>query len=165
MSTTVAEAQRNLTHQYRKHFDPEVFGLPESCDPVNNASRKLVAAMVAASPNGEVWLARINCYDKEQQYMRPYRGATRLHPDTVRARHAEYLANPETCQTYSHWVTTEVGIVYTFEFVFVLPQYDAEFHRLLQEYRFRSTHLTAMRFLDSIFDHAEKIGAQYLHWS
>ncbi len=78
MAQSALEAKKGLNKAWKENYDPEIFGVPESCTDVNDASRNLVYAMVADSESGEVWLGHINRYDKDDSLMSPYRGPVQL---------------------------------------------------------------------------------------
>lgn len=157
MAQTALEASKALTKAFRDNYDPEIFGVQESCTPVNDASRNLVYAMVADSPTGEVWLGNINRYDPDERLMSPYRGPVQLHIDTALARDAE---------SHSDYFVRWVGIVYNFGASFVVPCFDEALHMALIAWNRRgATPTEASANWDLIADRVNALGGHFLHWS
>lgn len=73
---TTSEAAKNLHSTYRENYDRELFGLPECCEPVNEASCWLIRSM--AEEHGEAWLGVINRHEPEGQLLRPVRIGAKL---------------------------------------------------------------------------------------
>lgn len=61
----VRQANENLNHKFSENYGRGMGGLPEACEPVNNASRKVVEAM--RDEHGEAWLGLVNCYNQSQK--------------------------------------------------------------------------------------------------
>lgn len=155
MAQTAQEAKTSLNKAWRENYDPEIFGVQESCTPVNDASRSLVYAMVAGSPTGEVWLGNINRYDNDEPLMSPYRGPVQLH--SVPASDVEAPS-----QVRYGWV----GIVYNFGASFVVPCFDEALHMALIAWNRRGfEYCKAESSWDLIADRVNALGGYFLHWS
>jgi hypothetical protein len=76
-SMSVIESTKNLSHVFKNNYEPDIFGVHEACDELNNASQNVVAAYIAEH-GPEVWLVKLNTYD-QVPHVRPYRDAAMVH--------------------------------------------------------------------------------------
>jgi len=144
--TTLAEAKERLTVCLFDSIRRSDGFHPEEADPELNEANRGVIEALATAHGGECWLGRVNLHQGL--------------PDDDDGQHEP-----------PHWTTPlwkwSGKPVYNFGASFVVPRYDAELERLIQEREAASYTTTAADYqrVTAIDERLIAVGGVRLHWS